>query len=83
MNLNRMIKKLQTAILQKGVIVKVDTYQFHSKEQNRLITKYKVSTPVYSPEKEKMIDLELLSTCSTVDVVCCLRDMYKAVDEWA
>ena len=82
MNLNRMIKKLQTAILHKGIAVKIDAYQFHSKEQNRFITKYKVSTPVYSPEKKRMIDYEILSTCSTFEVVDCLRDVYEAVSEW-
>ncbi len=37
MNLNGISKKLQRAIIQTGLIVKVGTTQFYSNEQKRLI----------------------------------------------
>ncbi len=40
MNIKSTIKKLQTALIQKGVIYKINTYQFFSAEQNRMITGY-------------------------------------------
>lgn len=45
-NLNSIAKKLQKAILQKGLVIKMGTSQFYSVEQNRLITMYILSTRV-------------------------------------
>lgn len=45
-NLNSIAKKLQKAILQKGLVIKMGTSQFYSIEQNRLITMYILSTRV-------------------------------------
>lgn len=42
-NLRMISKKLQTAILSTGHIVKINTNQFYSKEQNRMITMYSVT----------------------------------------
>lgn len=45
-NLNSIAKKLQKAILQKGLVIKMGTSQFYSVEQNRLITMHILSTRV-------------------------------------
>ena len=45
-NLNAIIKKLQRALVKNGQIVKIGTTQFYSKEQERMITMYILSTPV-------------------------------------
>jgi hypothetical protein len=76
---NRLIGKLQTAILSSGGMVKVNTHQFHSKEQNRMVTSYSVIAPVWSEFKRKMVDQELLKTCSTVEVVKFLADMLEGL----
>lgn len=83
-NLRGMAKKLQTALLQDGVVVKVNTYQFYSQDQKRMISKYQITTPVFRPNSVgewKDMDYEILSTCSAVEVVECLNEIYKAVRE--
>lgn len=82
MNLNRLYKKLQTAILYTGLAVKVNTYQFYSQEHNRIISKYQITTPVFRPNSAgewKDIDYEIISTCSVGEVVECLNYIYKSV----
>lgn len=83
MNLKGKIKKLQTAIIKQGLIIKINQSQFFSKEQNRMITLYCIVTPVtYYSERQscwKDMDYEILKTCSVVDVIYCLRDIYEAV----
>lgn len=76
-NLTRMIKKLQTAILNAGGIVKLATRQFYSEDQGRMITVHSVSIPVWSDRLHKMVDREQLSTCSTAEVVRYLADMLE------
>lgn len=82
MNLNGISKKLQRAIIQTGLIVKVGTTQFYSNEQKRLINVYILSTPVYQPNRKgewKDRDMDILRTSSQIDVVNCLNDIWKAV----
>lgn len=83
MNLKGKMKKLQTAIVKTGLVIKIHTNQFYSAEQKRMITSYRVCTPVnyYSEKHEewKLTDYEILKTCSMPDVIFCLLDIYKAV----
>lgn len=76
---NRMIGRLQTAILSSGGVVKVDTHQFYSEEQNRMITSYSVIIPRWSSIRKKMVDHELLKTCSAVEVVKFLANMLEGL----
>lgn len=78
-NHNRLISKLQTAILSAGGMVKVNTHQFHSKAQKRMVTSYSVIAPVWSEFKRKKMDQELLKTCSAVEVVKFLADMLEGL----
>lgn len=78
-NHNRLICKLQTAILHSGGVVKVNTHQFHSKEQNRMINCYSVLVPMWSEAKKKMVDHELLKTCSAAEVVKFLANMLEGL----
>lgn len=81
-NLKGIMRKLQQAILRTGLVIKINSYQFYSEEQKRLISKYRIITPVFRQNKNgewKDIDYEVLSTCSLVEVVECLNDIYKAV----
>ena len=85
LNLRGKMKKLQTAIIQTGLVIKINQNQFYSAEQNRMITSFCVSTPItyYSERKSSWIikDYEIIKTCSVVDVIICLLDIYKAVSE--
>lgn len=78
-NHSRMIRKLQTAILNVGKIVKVNTRQFYSEDQGRMITCYSVVTPVWSEKKRKTVDQEQLSTCSAVEAVKFLAEMLEGL----
>ena len=82
-NLKGKMKKLQTAIIKCGMIVKINQNQFYSEEQSRMITSYRIVTPVYCYNKFsgewETRDYEILKTCSMVDVIYCLLDIYKAV----
>ncbi len=85
MNLNGIAKKLQRAILQKELVVKMGTSQFYSVEQNRLITMYILSTRVLERKKNgewKYYDYEILRTASQLEIVNCLNDIWRAVKEW-
>lgn len=63
MNIKQTINKLQKALLYKGYIYKINTYQFYSEQQNRLITGYRIT------EKQEKKDVELLNTCSQVEML--------------
>lgn len=82
-NLKGMIKKLQMAILQNGIVIKINSFQFYSSEQNRMITKYTICTPItyYSDKKKEWRegDHVIISTCSQIDIIQCLSDVYKVV----
>ena len=87
MNLKGRMKKLQTAIVKTGLVIKINTYQFYSDEQKRMITSYQICTPIsyFSERKQewKIMDYEILKTCSMPEVICCLLDIYKAVKTWS
>lgn len=78
-NHSRMIGRLQTAILNAGGVVKVNTHQFHSQEQNRMITSYSVIVPTWSEFRQKMVDHEVLKTCSAVEVVKFLANVLEGL----
>lgn len=82
-NLKGKVKKLQTAIVQSGLIIKINQNQFYSEDQKRMISIYRVLTPVYTFKKNKqewkIEDYEILKTSSIPEVIYCLIDIYKAV----
>ena len=83
-NLNSIAKKLQKAILQKGLVIKMGTSQFYSPDQNRLITMHSLSTRVLERKKNgkwKYYDYEILRTASQIEVVNCMNDIWRAVKE--
>ena len=81
-NLNSIAKKLQKAILQKGLVIKMVTSQFYSVWQNRLITMHILSTRVLERKKNgewKYYDYEIIRTASQIEIVNCLNDIWRAV----
>lgn len=86
MNLKGRMKKLQTAIVKTGLVIKINTNQFYSDDQKRMITSYRICTPITYFSKRyqewKTKDYEILKSCSMIDIVFCLLDIYKAVNAW-
>lgn len=72
MNIRKTINKLQSALIAKGYIYKINTYQFYSEQQNRMITGYRITQKrPYRKKNGEMSekDVELLSSCSQVEVL--------------
>ena len=87
MNLKGKMKKLQTAIVKTGLVIKINTNQFYSDDQKRMITSYRICTPItYFSERYqewKTMDFEILKTCSMPEIIFCLLHIYKAVKAWS
>lgn len=84
MNLNSIMRKLQRAILQKGLVIKIGSTQFYSAEQNRMITIHILSTRItyrntHGEYKER--DYEILRSASQIEIVNCLNDIWQVVRE--
>lgn len=77
--LNQTIRKLQQALQCHGKRVKINTRQFFLEDQNRMANIYFVILPEWSNIKMKMVDRELLKTCSTVEVVKFLAKMLEGL----
>ena len=85
MNFSSIMKKLQRAILQTRLIIKISTNQFYSEEQGRMITIWILSTPVLQQDKHggwKIRDYEILRSASGIEVVKCLQEIWEAVKGW-
>ena len=84
-NLKGKVKKLQTAIVQRGLIIIINQNQFYSEDQKRMITIYRIITPVYTFKKNrqewKTEDYEILKTASISEVIFCLLEIYKEVSK--
>lgn len=75
-----MIHKLQTALNTKGQNILYNTTQFYSAEQNRPITVYHIKKAVYDEEQQKMVNLELFKSCSQMQVVLFLKDLWEKIN---
>lgn len=72
MNIRATINKLQKALIQRGYIYKINTYQFYSDQQNRMITGYRITQkqPYRKKNGEMSVkDVELFNNCSQVEVL--------------
>lgn len=84
MNIRGTIKKLQTALIHKGKIYKINTYQFFSAEQKRMITGYSVTEKRAYTKKNGEIgvhDVELLNTCSQMEVLKWFKEEWEKANE--
>lgn len=82
MNARSIMKKLQTAILKEGLVVSIDTRQFYAQDQQRMITIFRLTTPVSHRKKTgelKDEQMTILSSTSGIEAIQCLNDIYKAV----
>lgn len=84
MNIRKTINKLQYALIAKGYIYKINTYQFYSDQQNRMITGYRITEKQpYRKKNGEMSekDVELLNSCSQVEVLKRFSDRWKEVKD--
>ena len=68
-DMSKLMYKLQTALKQKGYIIYINTQQFYSEEQDRLIKVY-----ILKHGKD-----ELLKTASQIKVVKTLNEIWQEV----
>lgn len=64
MNFKRLMYKLQTALLCKGIKVKINQFQSYSEQSKRMITKYVLTVPKQHGDKiknEKLLESYRLS----------------------
>ena len=64
MNLKRLMYKMQTALLCKGIKVKINQFQSYSEQSKRMITKYVLTVPKQHGDKiknEKLLESYRLS----------------------
>lgn len=84
MNIKATINKLQKALIQRGYIYKINTYQFFSEQQNRMITGYHITQKqTYRKKSGEMSekDVELLNSCSQVEVLKWFVEEWNEVRE--
>lgn len=86
MNLRGKQKLLQTAIVKSGFVIKIATDQFYSADQHRMITGYRLKTPVFMYSQKfkewRISDYEILHTYSMVDLIFCLIEIWQSCQEW-
>lgn len=70
-DLSNTLYKLQLALKQKGIIVLINTSQFYSEEQDRIIKMYKIT------QNKK----EIIKTSSIVKAVKALNNLWQEVKE--
>ncbi len=70
MNIKQTTNKLQKALIQRGYIYKINTYQSCSEQQDRMITGYRITgkQPYQKKNGEMSVKyVELLNSCSQVE----------------
>lgn len=84
-NSNRvMIHKLQNAINDKfGAKILFNKTQWYSDSQNRPVTLYIIKQAVWDDEIHKSKNVELFSSCSMIQIVLFLRDLWYELNGWA
>lgn len=83
MNIKQTTNKLQKALIQRGYIYKINTYQFYSEQQNRMITGCRITEKQpYQKKGGEMSakDVELLNSCSQVEVLKWFVGKWKEVN---
>lgn len=84
MKIRQTIHKLQSALIAKGYIYKINTYQFYSEQQNRMITGYRITQKQsYRKKNGEMSEkyVELLNSCSQVEVLKWFVEKWKEVND--
>lgn len=84
MNFRQQTNKLQQVLISKGIIYKINTYQFFSEEQNRMITGFSVTEKQPYEKKDGTIgmhDVELKRTCSQIELLKWFAEKWRKANE--
>ena len=57
MNMQKLIRKLQTALCIQGRKIRINQYQHYSDKQERMVTKYVLSEEKIIKEKQKTVEI--------------------------
>ena len=74
MNLNRLARKLQTALCRKEIYVKINQFQSYSPKAERMVTKYVLIKT--EEDKGRRKNTTLIETYRMADIVKKLADLY-------
>ena len=77
MNLNAITKKLQTALVHKGVHVSINQFQHYSEKAERMVTKFVVIQPKYVEKEKKWKNVTICESYQMIDVVKRLAGLLK------
>lgn len=77
MNLKAMAKKLQTALVRKGVHVSINQFQYYSEKAERMVTKFVLTRPMYDKKGKKWKNVAICESYQMIDVVKKLADLLK------
>ena len=77
------IKKLQSAINTKfNKKLLINHTQFYSEDSDKVLEFIVVKQAVWDDKKNKMVNVELFSSASDVQIVLFLRDYWYALNNW-
>lgn len=77
MNLNAMARKLQNALVHKGIHVSVNQFQHYSEKAERMVTKFVVTQPKYVAKEKKWKNVTICESYQMIDVVKKLSSLLK------
>lgn len=81
MHTARIMKRLQQALIQHGDVLNINTIQFYSADQKRMITKYVVNHKVKRIDKkgnEVYKNETIIENCSQIKIV---QELAKRLDD--
>lgn len=77
MNLNAMAKRMQSALVHKGVHVSINQYQHYSDKAERMVTKFVITTPRFVEAEKKIKNVTICESYQMIDVVKKLAGLLK------
>jgi hypothetical protein len=77
LNINKIISRIQTALLMQGRKIRIDRMQYYSEKTERMASIYKVRESVYDEEEGKNVTIEHCSSPKQIDVLQTLLTLYK------
>lgn len=77
MNLNALARKMQMALMQKGVRVSINQFQHYSEKAERMVTKFVLTKPQYVESEKKVKNVTICESYQMIDVVQTLAGLLK------
>ena len=77
MNLNALARKMQTALMNKGIRVSINQFQRYSEKAERMVTKFVLTKPQYVEKEKKVKNVTICESYQMIDVVQTLARLLK------